>query len=298
MKVLVVGCGSIGTRRGRILAKMGHRIGVLEPEGPRRVSADGLDPYAWYSDWAPLKQDTEEAWDAAVICTPPDSGRPEQIRACLGLGVKGLFVEKPLVMTLAEVDEIAALDYGDVVTMGACNLRWGYPQWNERCFNVSDVDRAAFHLYYPLDDWRPGARETYHRHGVVMMAAMHELDLAASYFGPFTTLRRSTPARDHDVFVGEGIHANGVTSSFHVDWSQNAGEHFRGVLWWLHGAMLGRVDDGKHFKDVAWSDGRTPDESYAREMRHFLECVEAGTQTCNPLRQAAEVCARALEVVS
>ena len=35
---------------------------------------------------------------------------------------------------------------------------------------------------------------------------------------------------------------------------------------------------------------------YRREMEHFMDCVETGEETMNPLREAAETTKRALEV--
>ena len=287
MRCLVVGCGSIGTRRAKILAGMGHEVHGYDPAWSTKGAKGGS-----ITDWCLatgavsgasfLSGDT--AYDAALICTPPDSGRPEQIQRCLNLGVRGLFVEKPLALDLSDVSEVLVrlaratnvdTDAGEwprVTTMGACNLRF--------VGGISGLKKipkpwrlAAFRMGQHKKHWSPT-----HRPISMILDSIHELDLAVHLQGPIESIRGY---RETDVAEVSVHHTEGGLSHLLLDRTTDPP---------VRSVTITRNGD-RDFLRLMTNDGM-----YQREMAHFLECVEKGTQTCNPLRQAAEVCARALEV--
>ena len=286
MRVLIIGAGSIGTRRARILAGMGHEVHGYDPAWSTKGAKGGS-----ITDWCVatgavsgasfLSGDT--AYDAALICTPPDSGRPEQIQRCLSMGVRGLFVEKPLALDVSDVDEVLSMGLVShdrigplmaTVTMGACNLRF--------VGGVSGLRKikkpwrlAAFRMGQHRKHWSAA-----HRPISMILDSIHELDLAVHLNGPIESIRGYSETDVAEVSVH---HEGGGLSHLHLDRVTDPP---------VRSVTITRKGD-RDFLRLMTNDGM-----YEREMAHFIGCVEAGMQTCNPLRQAAEVCARALEVAS
>jgi len=287
MNCLVIGCGSIGRRRAKILLAQGHRVMLYDSVTDNAALAyqalkgTGHAPVAAHiggnlaTGWG---DGDGPAYDVALICTPPDSGRPEQIQRCLELGVKGLFVEKPLALGPSDVEEIRYTlerlykNGEDITTMGACNLRF--------CGGVSGLRKipqpwrlARFTMRQAAKHWSPT-----HRPISLIMDSIHELDLAVDLQGPIESIRGYSELDAAEVSVH---HEGGGLSHIFLDRTTSPPAREVQVL---------RAGD---YDSLML---RTDDTMYEREMAHFMECVEKGVQTCNPLRAAAEVCARALEV--
>ena len=267
MRVLIVGAGSIGTRRAKILVSQGHEIGLVDPAG-----AGYFADHKW--PWAAAIDHMHGAWDAAFICTPPDSGRPEQLdNLNRRFDLMGLFVEKPLALGASDVDEIMRIRLANgTVTMGACNLRF--------VGGVSGLRKikkpwrlAAFRMGQHRKHWSPT-----HKPISMILDSIHELDLAVHLNGPIESIRGYSETDVAEVSVH---HTNGGLSHLHLDRVTDPP---------VRSVTITRKGD-RDFLRLMTNDGM-----YEREMEHFIGCVEAGMQTCNPLRQAAEVCARALEV--
>ena len=275
----MVGVGSIGTRRAKILAGMGHVVGLVDPIGAGQFAQEPSARFPYFYDLSHVRG----PWDAAVICTPPDSGRPEQIEQCLSMGVRGLFVEKPLALDVSDVDEVLSMGLIShdrigplmaTVTMGACNLRF--------VGGISGLRKikkpwrlAAFRMGQHRKYWSPAHKPT-----SMILDSIHELDLAVHLNGPIESIRGYSETDVAEVSVH---HEGGGLSHLYLDrWTDPP----------VRSVTVTRGTD-RDFLRLKTNDGM-----YEREMRHFMECVERGEQTCNPLRAAAEVCARALEVVS
>lgn len=269
MNLLLLGCGSIGTRRARILAKKGHAVWCSDPDIHRAVAvAKALEPRGHVYDGGPGD------FDAALICTPPDSGRPEQVAMCTDLGVRALFVEKPLALDLSDVDEIRGYTALPPVTMGACNLRF--------CGGVSALRKtpkpwrlATFRMGQHAKHWSPT-----HTPVSLVLDSIHELDLAVHLQGPIASIRGYSETDVAEVSVH---HECGGLS--HVMLDRQTDPPIRQV----------RIQRRGDYDMLRLMTGH---EMYVREIEHFIRCVETGEQTCNPLRDAAEVCGWALEVAA
>lgn len=283
MRCLIVGCGSIGSRRARLLAEMGHEVACYDADYERaravayEIHGQGGASYIRYG----AVGDPRRPWqDVAFVCTPAAT-HVATARAVATEGLRGLFIEKPLSTSMAGIPElIAECEKRGVVTMGACNMRWAYPAWSDRRFRPKDVAHAAFYSFGALDGWRPGAREAYAGNGIALESAIHEMDLAAHMFGPIT----DASVEGHpDKLKVRLTHASGTSSLVWADWSADAGEPWRATCFWLHGATAG---DGV-FGEQAFDHERNPDSCYRQEMAHFLDCVANGTATTNPIANAA-----------
>ena len=260
---------------------MGHEIWCLDADVHRAVALAKLCGYPGrahaYADWQ-----VATPCEAVFICTPPDSGRPEQIQRCLNAGVRGLFVEKPLALDVSDLDEIAGLAavrvadgaLESVVTMGACNLRF--------VGGVSGLRKIA--KPWRMLVLRMGQHSKYwsptHRPLSMILDSIHELDLAQYLNGQIESVRGYS---EQDVAEVSVHHADGGLTHIFLDRKTDPPRR---------DATISRKGD----QDFLML--RTNDGMYQREMEHFLGCVEAGMQTTNPLRQVVELNLKALEIVS
>ena len=112
----------------------------------------------------------------------------------------------------------------------------------------------------------------------MILDSIHELDLAVSLLGPITSIR----GRSDETTALVSVHHEGGNSSL-VSLDR------------VHELPV-RIASVESPEDGLAIEVKTDDGMYEREMRHFLDCVEKGEPTCNPLEQAAETCRWALEI--
>lgn len=269
MRVLVIGCGSIGSRRARLLAEMGHTLFCddIQPARAGQVAAMCASITARPAMSATMVDEAAySAADAAFICTPPDTHVPLAMQ-CLEAGVP-VFVEKPLSVSMDGVAELVEAARG-TPSMGACNMRWACGLAGPR---ESRWRSARFVTSKPLSDWRPGAAQAYRHTGIVLEMAWHDIDLAYLVGGPFQQVQTMGNADAVTVMLE---HRSGIMSVVYAAWGEDA-ETMR---------YMSVAGDGEPIR----IEPDTSDAMYRREMQHFLECVEAGRPTCNPLDSAAHV---------
>lgn len=189
-RFLLIGTGSIGRRHLdnlRLLAPLSRfafvRAGAREDDYSRAHGAIVFADLEDAIDWAP---------DLAIIATPSNlhsNALFPLLRAQIAT-----FVEKPVVIDLAECDALAELDPKILPpTQVGCVLRFLEPvvllkQWIETN-RLGRIVRARLECGQFLPDWRPGTnyRDSYSasraRGGGVIFDLVHEIDLAVMLFG-------------------------------------------------------------------------------------------------------------------
>lgn len=275
MRCLVVGCGSIGARRARLLAEMGHEVDGQDDDLLRAAKATNghaVSKIMAYHLRAP--------YDAAFVCTPARS-HLQVAHDVIAAGIKGLFIEKPLSSSMDGIPElIEQCELRGVVTMGACNMRWAYGPGPIDCAGILLESTA------PLSSWRAGAAEFYRANGIVLEAVIHEIDVLADKLGPITWL--DAIGNDHERVNIETEHASRGIGTINCDWREGVAVRREMAL-----AERSYPDGGVRISAVVRAD--TSDEMYRREMAHFLECVATGTATTNPIANATETLRWALK---
>lgn len=189
-KTLIIGCGSIGTRRAAILAELGHDVRCLD------VSPDAQQKWGL----APA-----EGWaDVALICTPPDMRLPVITSVVASHNLKGIFVEKPL--ALSEDEAMAIIDITErvPVTMGACNMRF-----DSRLEDFVATDTVFARMGQHSDYWS----ET-HQPITMILDSIHELDLLRHFCGPITKI---TGVSDLDRAQAVTSHESGIRGALDID---------------------------------------------------------------------------------
>lgn len=270
---LVLGCGSIGTRRARLLRILGHETYLFD------VDEDKTAAVGWGT--IPGLPGADVDITAVFICTPADSDRAFQIRSAMEYNPKGIFVEKPVATTPKQLDEIEHL-YAEafsrnIVTMGACNMRFAKTLWNGRPIatqtgNWTDahfVMRQAAHLWSPA-----------HRPISLALDSIHEIDLATYMLGPASSVVGQSSLDECRAVIG---HAGGARSLIEMDRTTDPP---------LRYVML-KSRDGEMYR----VDYDTLD-MYAHEMEHFLNaCADPHVRNTNPLNEAVRTCRVALEII-
>ena len=192
IRVAIVGLG-IGRMHVLAFAELRDRyrvVAVCDTDAERAAEVAG-----WLNDVRAVT-DPEEIWaaddiDVVSICTPPALHRA-QVEAALRAG-KDVICEKPLVGSVRQVDELAALEVetGHQVMPvfqyrfgnGLQKLKWLVDQDVTGRPYVANVDMAWLRGddYYATD-WR-GRWET-ELGGVVLTHAVHALDMLMQILGP------------------------------------------------------------------------------------------------------------------
>lgn len=295
-RILVVGCGSIGERHIRNLRGLGvSDLRVFDPL-PARVQ-QVCDDHG-LSACASLEVGLATRPDAVLVCTPPHL-HTEIAQAAVEAGAH-VFVEKPLAHTLDGVDALlaAAAEQQRVICVGY-NLRFHaglcklQKLLQEGAIGRPLVIRAEVGQYLP--DWRPGRdyRGGYNvsaaQGGGIILDASHELDYVRWLGGEVQAVycwagHLSSLEMDVEDTAAMILRlANGVLAEVHLDCIQRGyartckiiGE--RGTLVWDYseGVRWQGERDGELRLLPVRPD---PNEMYAREMHHFLDCVEGRSQ--------------------
>lgn len=183
MKLLVIGCGSIGTRHINNLKNV-LRQEVIAFD----TNKDTLDYAQKIFDikcFNNFNLSLEENPDAALICTPNNLHITFALK-CITKGMH-IFIEKPISDNLNGIDELISLsNKKNKVIMVACNMRY-HPAIMKikKMLDKNKIGkilsiRAQYGHYLP--NWRPGTdyRQIYSAKkdmgGGIILDAIHEID--------------------------------------------------------------------------------------------------------------------------
>lgn len=297
MKILVVGCGSIGTRHASNLARLGgvelllYDVDLARSQSLAQALGGMVIPN--------LEDGLASVPDAALICTPTYLHIPLALRA-LQAGAH-LLIEKPLSHTLDGTDELIreAASLKRVLLVG-CNLRFHRPitilkHWlDEGAIGRPLYGRFLYGNYLP--NWRPQEdyRHTYSAHaemsGGVPLEGVHEIDCARWFLGePSMVLAMTGRVSQLEIDTDDVAEilvrfASGAMAEIHLDYLRPR----RGRSCELigdEGLSIWRAE-GKHPErsslELHRLDGRNEqqafdmdlNEMYIEEIRHFLQCIK------------------------
>jgi predicted dehydrogenase len=312
MRALILGCGSIGARHARNLASLDVEIVLSDPDEHRaRALADEIG--------ADVATDRDAAAvDVAIIATPTMQ-HPADFEWSVEHGYH-TFIEKPLAATragLARALEVSAANRR--VALVACNLRFtdGYRVLRENLNAAGRIVSISADFGWYLPAWRPSddyavsysARRDLGG-GVILDAAIHELDYILDLGGPVTsvsglwTASQSLGIDVEDAAEMQLRHASGCISRVHVDYLRR--KYTRrctvvgtdGTLVWDFAAgsvTLACETDAEATSWIALDGDRNV--MYVREMEHFLQAAISGNSGMNDIARAATTTALALQVL-
>lgn len=294
LKILISGCGSIGSRHTRNLRALGvSEIGVCDPDIARAhalAAETGAKVFASLSEGLSVYKPT-----AVCVCNPPAAHGADAI-AALASGAH-VFLEKPVAPNLEDARPIAkaqAAGKGLVVQVGY-NLRFHPGLMMVKQFLTSGEfgrplwARIEFGQYLP--DWRPqtdyrtGYTANRKLGGGILLDASHELDYARWFFGDAEKIEAmggKVSGLEMDVEDCISIlvrFKSGVQADIHLDCIQRTYSRGcriaceNGTLAWEYGThnvrtrCPGETDWTVHPHDFA------PNDMYLAEMKCFLAAV-------------------------
>jgi predicted dehydrogenase len=229
MRLLVLGCGSIGRRHALSAGQLGFEVTVADTDGTRaQAVARETDAVAWHDD---AKAALATRPDAVIVATP-HVWHVEHAKAALDHDAHVL-IEKPVSDRLDGLDELAAMAArrGKGVFV-VCNMRYHKAVealWNNRGA-LGTVRYARAHYGNYLPSMRPGTdyRNLYCSRaasgGGVILDAIHEIDYLMWFFGPVSRVAAEKGRlSDLDIDVEDFAdivleHASGVRSVITMDY--------------------------------------------------------------------------------
>lgn len=183
MKVLVVGTGSIGRRHISNLLHLGVDVSAFSYRGKSSVIEHMDSRVAFVEHWS---EGISDGIDAVVVANSTEQ-HVEVILRAARMG-KAIYIEKPLSVSLAGIDELAQLINTHNLVVEAGFMLRAHPNlvWMKKFINDGDLGELMYlraKVGQWLPDWRPG---TDHRLGYgafrkkgggVILDLIHELDL-------------------------------------------------------------------------------------------------------------------------
>jgi predicted dehydrogenase len=315
--LLVVGCGSIGTRHLKNLKALGAGpLIACDVDAARREAAAAA---LGVETVATLEEGLRAQPKAALICTPPATHLPLALAAAAA-GCH-LFIEKPLADRLEGVGELARVVAArELIALVACNMRF-HPGVRalKRGLDEGAIGRVlAVHAEYGhwLPGWRPDAdyRAVYSAHrdagGGILLDAIHEIDYLGWFLGPLAEVAcLEAKVSDLEIDAEDTValilrSAAGAVATVHLDYTQRV-KRRRCVVVGSEGTLVwesrGKSPETCVLERYTAASGRWErqeetvdfDAPFRDELTHFLACL-AGRE--RPLQDLAAA-TRALAVV-
>jgi predicted dehydrogenase len=296
MRILIIGCGSIGTRHIRNLIAMGHKnLLVYDADAGVKRAAAARFGIASCESVARALDET----DIALICTPADS----HVRlALLALRKKNAaFIEKPLSTSMKGVEELRK-SAGSRVAVGF-NVRFHPMVLAIKNLIASMGKIYSAHMEYAY--FLPAARAGYvagyagrtEKGGGVILDHLHEIDYGISLFGRVRSVfGAAQKISDLDIQTEDTADVvlrfeSGFVCSLHLDYLQRAYSRSVKIIA-ENGVIEGNFATGR--LKVAKYAGKTRtarfpkgfDETYKRELRHFIQCLRKRTKPAIGVEEA------------
>lgn len=294
LKVLVVGCGSIGRRHINNLFtfKVG-KILAFDVRDDSRTELESNFNVEWFDDLDDaLRQDPD-----AVLITSPTS---LHVQLALQAAKQGchLFIEKPLSDSMEGVDELLGIvKEKDLVTLVGCNMRFhpGIMQIKKLLGDeaIGHVVSARVEVGQYLPDWHPWAdyRQSYSARldqgGGVILDSIHEIDYiqwmlgkveeVACFAGKMSNLEIET----EDTAAILMRFTSGIIGEVHLDYIQRAYSRTCHIIG-DEGTIRWDFSNGKvkcySTETGEWEMFKNPygweaNQMYVDEMQHFIRCI-------------------------
>ena len=295
LRLIVVGCGSIGSRHARNLRALGvERVALCDLDRARaeRLAAELGGPVA-HDDLGTLL--ASERPHGVLVCTPPTSHLAVAGRA-LGAGAH-VFCEKPLAATLDGTGELLALARarGRFLMMGMCyRFHPGLRRFRELLAGGAIGRLLTGQLWAGqyLPDWHPWAdyRQEYSARraqgGGVLLDSIHSFDVLRWAFGePADVTGMLGTVSDLEIDTEDVAAAlirldGGAIVQVHVDYLQrHASSRIEAIgsegtlVWERSGVRWRRAGDTAWTEEPCTAD---PNAMYVDELREFLDAITTG----------------------
>ncbi|HEV2297347.1 MAG TPA: Gfo/Idh/MocA family oxidoreductase [Candidatus Acidoferrales bacterium] len=292
MKILIIGCGSIGRRHAGNLRNLGVTDLLLFDATNERAETLAGEVKGRQMD--ALEQGFREKPDAALICTPTSLHLEFAFEAlkhhC------HLFVEKPISHSMEGVNALVEQAQArERILMVGYSFRFDPIVRQLRAAlgdgRIGRVTSARFRSgsylprRHPWEDYRSGYGARRKLGGGVILDAIHELDLALWLLGqPETVYCAGGQFSDLEIDVEDTaeIMLSGRQSvvAIHLDYIQQPAARtceIIGTRGQMRADLFARELDVFDGISCMWESNKgigALEDMYVLEMRHFLDCIE------------------------
>ena len=309
MKVLIVGCGSIGERHLKNLLALGvSEVSVWDPDTARLNAIQAAYGVLVHNS---LTDALEYQPVLSLICTPNHLHVPLALQ--LAEAGSHLFIEKPLADGLEDVARLVELvEHRGLVCLVGCNMRF-HPgtasiQRQLVAGTIGRVLSIRAHYGHYLPNWRSGQdyRTLYSasadQGGGIILDAIHEIDYVRWLVGEIASVvcnARKVSDLEIDVEDTADIllqFTGGCLGSIHIDYLDRVKRRSLEVvgsdgtlLWHSTGKAPEEVVLEHHIDNETRSVEQftvDPNEPYVAEIQHLLECVKGVAKPLLGIRDA------------
>ena len=300
MKILVVGCGSIGERHIRNLKRLSVDKIIACDTNPERLALMKGKYGIIQETYTELQEAMDQGIDAVLICTPPSTHVPLALKA-IDYNAH-VFIEKTMSNSVDGVDELIkrASKNGLIICVGY-NFR--FHQGLKLVKDKVDGEeigkiffaRAEFGQYLP--DWRPWQdyRQSYTAKkdlgGGIILDGSHEIDYMRWLLGEveeifcFAGKISNLEVETEDVAEILLKLKSGAIGEIHLDFVRPGysrtceliGEE--GVIVWDYSGKLVRIYSSKTKKWNIFNIDVDTNDMYIEEMKNFINSVSGNEKT-------------------
>ncbi|MFC2061393.1 Gfo/Idh/MocA family protein [Elusimicrobiota bacterium] len=308
MKILIIGCGSIGERHLNNLISMGHEAVACDLHESTMKKIEQKYRSRSYTDYKEAIK--KEKIEAVLICTPHSTHIT--IAEFAAKNNCHIFIEKPISDNLEGIDTLEELiNTGDLVLLVGCNMRFHKPIRiiKEQIDNGKLGRLLSVRAYYGhyLPNWRPmkDYRETYSSEsgqGGILLDGIHEIDyitwLAGGISDLFCLSKKISELEINSEDIAEIIleFENGALGQIHLDYLRH--QKFRSleiigekatVLWYSEGKNPEMAKLAKYSNsgtETLFEGELDFNEMFIKEMAHFIDCIENKAVPENSIKDA------------
>jgi len=292
MKILVIGCGSIGERHIKNLKNLSANTIIAYDINPDRLqviketySLDVFDNIDVAFDQHP---------GIVIVCTPPTLHIPIAMKA-IDHGAH-VFIEKPLSHTLKNVDDfLKKAKKKKLMVFVGYNLRFHKGiRLMKQLFDEGNIGkalfvRAEFGQYLP--DWRPSQdyKKSYTANknmgGGIILDGSHEIDYVRWFFGEIKEIScfaGTISSLNVDVEDTAEIilkTENNIIAEIHLDFLQRAYSRnckiigTEGTLIWDYPGSYVKLYTVRTKQWKIFPIQTDPNDMYLEEMKYILDCI-------------------------
>jgi predicted dehydrogenase len=317
MKIIVIGCGSIGRR---------HMKNLIDLNVDEVIGVDLSEEYCeWARENLSLKTYTDlkealekEKPNGVLICTPPSSH--VKLAKIVTKYNSHIFIEKPISDSLEGIDELIE------ITNHKCTVGYNL-RFNKGIQKIKKIieDKKYGKILYSkilvgqyLPDWRPWQdyKESYTARkelgGGIILDASHEIDYALWFFGtPKKIFSISDKVSNLEVNVEDTSEIimqfeNKIIVNIHLDFVRRDKKRYCEIVFENGTIYYDLINNElKEFdvKENKWDIEKIEEEvneMYVNEMKHFIKMINENIGPSCSLEEAKktlEVCLKIKENV-
>jgi predicted dehydrogenase len=316
MKILVIGCGSIGQRHIKNLRSLGYdNIDAVDTDSSNLETVrNDLNVRHCFTDHISAFKKNGH-YDAGLVLTPPVSHIP----IALDLAKRGinLFIEKPLSNSMERVDDLLIeVEKNNIIAMVGYNQRFtaGIQELKKNIKKVGKIHFIRAEIGQYLPDWRQSQdyRKNYTARrelgGGILLDGSHEIDYVlwlvnkeVRHISGFQNRLSNLEINVEDCVDIYLRFEDGIVATIHMDMIERGYNRYckivgeKGTIKWDFTSKTLSFHDGEHGTDsLEVFDSFDPNQSYVDEMKHFIGCLNNGHKPEPSLQDAVKV----LEIVN